>query len=159
MLAKVAGPVHAVDEKNVRPAVVVVVDEGHAGAHGFREIFCAEGAVVVEEMDSGLWRDVAELNSGGFGRSANTGFHNQGKSNRKCGERTFHHAPVSVAADAEGVGDAIDVVEPGRNQGNLQDATVVKACRAQPRVIFQTAFLWRPWSVSRRNRASCGPAR
>src|SRR6266480_2960370 len=93
MLAKVAGPVHAVDEKNVRPAVVVVVDEGHAGAHGFREIFCAEGAVVVEEMDSGLWRDVAELNSGGFGRSANTGFHNQGKSNRKCGERTFHHAP------------------------------------------------------------------
>src|SRR6266571_2141523 len=109
MLAKVAGPVHAVDEKNVRPAVVVVVDEGHAGAHGFREIFCAEGAVVVEEMDSGLWRDVAELNSGGFGRSANTGVHNQGKSNRKCGERTFHQAPVSVAL---AVGLAL-VVKPG----------------------------------------------
>ena len=51
--ARVAGPVGAVDEEDVLPAVVVVVDEGDARAHGFREPFLAEGAVVVGEVDSG----------------------------------------------------------------------------------------------------------
>ena len=58
----VAGPVHTVYKKNVRPVVVVVVDEGDAGAHGFRKEFLAEGAVVVDEVDAGELRDVAELN-------------------------------------------------------------------------------------------------
>jgi len=61
MLADVTGPVHAVDQENVGPAVVIVIDEGHAGAHSFGEIFFAEGAVVVHEMDPGLFGDVAEL--------------------------------------------------------------------------------------------------
>ena len=69
VLANVAGPAHAVDEENVGPAVVVVIDEGDARAHRFREIFFAEGAVVVDEMDSGLLGDVAELNCRGFRRS------------------------------------------------------------------------------------------
>ena len=49
----------AVDEKNVGISVVVVVDEGAAGAHGFGEPLLAEGAVVVGEVDSGLSGDVA----------------------------------------------------------------------------------------------------
>ena len=51
----------AVDEKNVGISVVVVVDEGAAGAHGFGEPLLAEGAVVVGEVDSGLGGDVAEV--------------------------------------------------------------------------------------------------
>src|ERR1700758_2229475 len=35
----VAGPVHGVDEENVLPAVVVIVDEAGSAAHGFRKIF------------------------------------------------------------------------------------------------------------------------
>ncbi len=48
----VAGPVHAIHEKNVRPAVVVIIDEGHARSHGFGQEFLPEGATVVNEMDS-----------------------------------------------------------------------------------------------------------
>src|SRR5207245_7179042 len=57
----VSRPVFAVDEQDVGPAVVVVINERAARAHGFRQIFLAEGAVVVGEMDSGLSGDVTEL--------------------------------------------------------------------------------------------------
>jgi len=56
----VAGPVLAIDEQDVGKAVVVVIDEGAAGAHGFREPFFSEGSVVVREVDAGLGGDVAE---------------------------------------------------------------------------------------------------
>jgi hypothetical protein len=50
----------AVDEQDVGKAVVVVIDEGAAGAHGFREPFFSEGSVVVGEVDARLGGDVAE---------------------------------------------------------------------------------------------------
>src|SRR5437764_5919887 len=74
MLLDVAGPVHAVYEKNVRPAVIVVIDEGDARAHGFRQEFLAERAIVVDEADSRGLRDVAELNRGGFRRRSDSCF-------------------------------------------------------------------------------------
>src|ERR1700704_2100842 len=40
----VAGPVHGVDQQDVLPTVVVVVEEADAAAHGFREILFPEGA-------------------------------------------------------------------------------------------------------------------
>ncbi len=61
VLLNVAGPVHAIHEKNIRPAVVVIVDEGHTRPHGFRQEFLPEGGIVVHEMDPGGLRDVAEL--------------------------------------------------------------------------------------------------
>src|SRR5258708_5656478 len=62
VLLNVARPIHAVHEKNVRPAVVVVIDEGDAGSHGFRQEFLPEGAIVVDKMDPGGLRDVPEQN-------------------------------------------------------------------------------------------------
>ena len=58
----VAGPVHVVHKKNIRPAVVVVVDEGYTRSHGFGEKFLSESAIVVNELQPGLLRDIAELN-------------------------------------------------------------------------------------------------
>ena len=58
----VPGPVHSVNQENVRPAVVVVIDEGHARSHRLGKIFLTERAVVVDEADSSPLRDVAELN-------------------------------------------------------------------------------------------------
>ena len=58
--AGMSGPIFAIDEQNVRPAVVVVVDESATRAHGFGQIFFPEGGVIVSEMDSGLGGDVAE---------------------------------------------------------------------------------------------------
>ena len=55
-----AGPVLPVDQQNVGPAVVVVVDESAAGAHGFGQPLFSEGSVVVGEVDAGLGGDVAE---------------------------------------------------------------------------------------------------
>ncbi len=55
-----AGPVLAVDQQDVRESVVVVIDEGAAGTHGFRKPLLSEGSVVVGEMDAGLRGDVAE---------------------------------------------------------------------------------------------------
>src|SRR6267154_2543155 len=74
VLLGVAGPVHAVYKKNVRPAVIVVIDESDAGSHGFRQEFLAERAIVVNEADSGKLRDVAELNRGGFWRRSDSCF-------------------------------------------------------------------------------------
>jgi len=74
VLLGVAGPVHAVYEKNIRPAVIVVVNEGDAGSHSFWQEFLAERAIVVNEADSGELRDVAELNRGGFRRRSDACF-------------------------------------------------------------------------------------
>ncbi len=56
----VAGPVVSIDQQDVGEAVVVVVDEGAAGAHGFRKPLFPESSVVVSEVDAGLGGDVAE---------------------------------------------------------------------------------------------------
>ncbi len=58
----VAGPIHPIHEKNVRPAVPVTINEGHARAHGFGQEFLTERAIVVDEVNSRSSRDVPELN-------------------------------------------------------------------------------------------------
>src|SRR5258708_6881024 len=60
MLQNMAGPVHAVRQKNVRPAVVVIVNKGHARSHGFRQEFLPESTVVVNESNPGLLSDIAK---------------------------------------------------------------------------------------------------
>ena len=62
-----AGPAGSVGDEDVLPAVVVVVDEGDAGAESFREEFFAEGAVVVDVADAGFLGDVGEVDRAGGG--------------------------------------------------------------------------------------------
>src|SRR5467141_1071835 len=71
VLLNMAGPVHAVHEKNVRPAVVVVVNEGHAWSHGLRQKFLPEGSIIVNESNSGLLSDITKGHGTGIGRCAN----------------------------------------------------------------------------------------
>src|SRR2546422_3934375 len=61
------GPIHAVDEQDVLPAVVVVIEEGAARSNGFREILFPESAIVVSKEDTCLTRDVLKLNGEGAG--------------------------------------------------------------------------------------------
>ena len=56
----VPGPVFTVDQQNVGIAVIVVIDEGAAGAHGFRQVFFSEGGIVVGEANASLGGDVTE---------------------------------------------------------------------------------------------------
>ena len=51
-----ARPVHGVDQQNVLPAIVVVVEKADAAAHRFRQVFFPEGAVVVFEVNARLRR-------------------------------------------------------------------------------------------------------
>ena len=64
-----AGPVHAVEHQNIQPAIGIVIEEGAAGAHGFRQILGAECAAVVPELDAGGGGDVgqAEVQAGRIG--------------------------------------------------------------------------------------------
>src|SRR6266550_9268659 len=64
---RMSGPICAVGKQDVGPAVVVVVNEGAARAHGFREIFFSKCAVVVGEVNAGLGSDVAKGDLG-FGK-------------------------------------------------------------------------------------------
>ena len=56
-------------------------------------------------------------------------------------------------ADAECIGDAIDVVEPGRDQRDLQDAHVIEADGAEPAKVVRCEFVRCPASSARRSRA------
>src|SRR5690349_2716723 len=60
-LALVPRPVHGVDQQNVLPAVVVVIEKGAAGAKCFGEQLAAIRAAVVPKVDAGLRRNVREL--------------------------------------------------------------------------------------------------
>src|SRR5437879_2138737 len=71
VLLNVAGPIHAIHEKNVRPSVVVIVDESDAGSNGFRQEFLPERAVVVGEVNPGLLSDIAKGHRTGIGRRNN----------------------------------------------------------------------------------------
>src|SRR6266849_7756535 len=68
VLLRVSRPVAAIDEKNVRPAVVVVVDERHARPQRLRQEFLSESAVVLDEANASLLRDVAKRNRRSYGR-------------------------------------------------------------------------------------------
>src|SRR6266852_5904281 len=97
MFLNVARPVHPVDEKNVRPAVIVVIDECGARPHGLRQEFLAKGAIVVNKANTGLLRNVAKLDRSRFRGCSDScltnekRFQQENKSNRK---QTFHHSPM-----------------------------------------------------------------
>ena len=59
-LAAVIGPVHAVDQQDVEPAIAIVIEEGAAGAQGLGQVLGAECAAVVVEIDAGGGGDVGE---------------------------------------------------------------------------------------------------
>ena len=61
----VLGPIPGIDEQDVLPAVVVIVEKTDAAAHGFRQIFFPEGAAVVFEADPRLRGHVGEHNRAG----------------------------------------------------------------------------------------------
>src|SRR5580658_343461 len=64
-------PVHGIDQKDVLPTVVIVIDEADATAHGFWQILLSEGAGVVFEANTGLSGDVGELDRPGGTRRSN----------------------------------------------------------------------------------------
>ena len=61
------GPIHAVDEQDVLPAVVVVIEERATRSHSFREIFFPKSAIIVFKDDACLTSDVLKLNGEGAG--------------------------------------------------------------------------------------------
>ena len=74
-------PVHGVDDQNVLPAVVVVVEEARAVAHGFRQIFFPEGPGVVFEVNPSLFGYVGKLNRA------------------RQGEQEVRRADIGIASD------------------------------------------------------------
>src|ERR1700751_1845134 len=65
--SRVARQIFAVHEQDIGVAVVVVVKEGTARAHGFGKPFFSEGSVVVREVQAGLGGDVFECDVLGWG--------------------------------------------------------------------------------------------
>ena len=62
--ALVAGPVGAVDQQDVEPAIAIVVEKGAAGAECFGQVFGAESPAVVLKGKAGLRGDVGEAETG-----------------------------------------------------------------------------------------------
>src|SRR5439155_11711787 len=88
-LADVAGKVLAVHKQNVWLAVVIVVDEGAARAHGLGQVFLSKGAGVVNETDPGLAGHVDKVYGRTFrsGRPTKPCYARQGQGpakNRRC---------------------------------------------------------------------------
>ena len=71
-LPLVAGPVHAVDEQDVLPAVGVVVEKRAAGPECFGQQLAAIGAAVVAEPQAGRRGDVDEREAGRVRAAAGT---------------------------------------------------------------------------------------
>ena len=75
-LALVAGPVHAVHQQDVEPAIAIVIEKRAAGPHGLGQILGAERAAVVMEVDARRGGDIgqpeaqARRRAGSAGRSA-----------------------------------------------------------------------------------------
>src|SRR5262249_31249638 len=60
MSLHVPGPVHPVHKENVRPPIVVVVDESNARTERFWQVLFAEGSSVMREANPSPCRHVAE---------------------------------------------------------------------------------------------------
>jgi len=64
----------AVDDEDVRPAVIVVIEDGDAGPGGFNDVFLGVDAAKDDDVrEAGLFRDVGEISDGlgvfiGYGR-------------------------------------------------------------------------------------------
>src|ERR1700688_198597 len=67
-LAFVAGPIHAVDEQNVLPTVVVVVEKCATRAQCFGQKFSPEGSAIMLKLNSCCGGDVGEAESKRRGR-------------------------------------------------------------------------------------------
>ena len=65
-------------------AVVVVIQKGHAAAHGFRQQFVAVSTVVVDEINSRFLRDVSEFCDGNFLRDGISDSDGQQKRKLQC---------------------------------------------------------------------------
>src|SRR5580692_8327484 len=61
-------PIHGIDQENILPAVVVVVEKANAAAHGFRKIFLSKGPAVVFEVNARLSGYIREFNRAGRAR-------------------------------------------------------------------------------------------
>ena len=74
------GDGRAVDEINIQVTVVIVIEERHAGQHGFGQVLVGCGATVGDEVDAGTVRDFFECDGaqGGGGRGQ------QGHEEREC---------------------------------------------------------------------------
>ena len=57
----VAGPVHAVDEQHVLPAVAVVVKKSTTGAQSLGQELAAIGSTVMLKLNAGLLGDIHEF--------------------------------------------------------------------------------------------------
>src|SRR5262245_16647550 len=66
-MVRLAGPVLAVREKQILPAVPIVVDKGNAWTEGLRKILFTESACVVSEGEPRGFGHVRELNGGRVG--------------------------------------------------------------------------------------------
>ena len=95
---RVPGKIISVDQKDVGIAVVVVIDEGAARPHGFRQPLLSEGAVVVGEVDARLRGDVAEVNLLGVTRVANDKIinHRDTEAQRKLERKDLSFFSVSL---------------------------------------------------------------
>jgi hypothetical protein len=82
-LGLMSGPVHAVDEKDVLPAVGVVVDERAAGSQRLGQELPAVGATVVTELKTGRASDLTQLKANGRGTLRE-------EIDRECRERPGH---------------------------------------------------------------------
>src|SRR5271170_497238 len=72
-------PIHRVDNQDVLPSVVVIVEETGAVAHGLRQVLLSERAAIVLERDARLSRHVSELNRPRRPRIGGTGPRRQGR--------------------------------------------------------------------------------
>ena len=62
--APVPRPVHPVDQQNIEPAVVVIVEKSTPRPQRFGQILTAKGAVVVVKIEAGRGGDIGQLESG-----------------------------------------------------------------------------------------------
>src|SRR5713101_5721321 len=55
-------PISGVDQQDVLPAVIVIVEEACSRPHGFGKVLLSEGAVVVFEVNASLSGYISKLN-------------------------------------------------------------------------------------------------
>jgi len=79
----------AIDEEDVEPAVVVVVQQRNAATHRLYQIFVRGGRIFVLEIDTSGWGDVIELHVG----SGSGGYQKAQKGRKQDPTRTMETSP------------------------------------------------------------------
>ena len=155
-----AGPIHAVDQQDVQPAVGVVIEERAARPQCFGQKLGAVRAAVVPELDAGRGRDVLQPKAGGAGAR---GERPRRPSEMSAGSRDAHQ-PVANRVDHQlgGIVDAERLHDIG-----AMDGDGVRAEAQQDRdVLVRFAvddelqhFQFARWSARARRSPSAGSAR